>query len=675
MLRLGLLVGWFVLSSAATWTSEEDNLRRAVLDLDRAFEQGVQRDDRARLKLCSDEEFVRRAYLEIIGRIPTAEECAEFFEASSSNKRGELIDALLEAPGHTSRMFHFYADLLRVKTKLNTQVSGSPYIHWLKTSISEGKHYDDIVRELLTAEGPAHKRDNGATGYYLRDRGMPEDNMANTLRAFLGTRLECAQCHDHPFDQWTRKQFFEMAAFTGGISYRARIQDLPNFDTYREMGRELRAEGGNSMQAMRRMLRPTLSGVYGSGTGLVKLPKDYQYDDASPQDWIIANALFGDEVEVDAEIPKRRGKKKRRAKNPEPTDSREAFAEWIVSPTNPFFTKSIANRLWKQAMGQGLIEPVDEIDFETEPSNPELLASLERLMVEVDYDLDEFQRVLYRTNAWQAEAVNPNEIFDATVMPPGPLVRRMSAEQVWDSLLAMMIEDLDAGIDQTGAAQAEEVYETYETLTTSSPEKLRETVGRVSMRMSDQEGFRKMKREERKAEAEERKRLMRENRDVVRRLARARRQGDEKAEAEALAELRELGIEPRKSKLERDAVRASELPSPAPNGHFLRQFGQSDHEQIDGSHTQASVPQVLSLLNGAVEKYLIQNDNAYIAKELRRADSAEERMDLIFLSVLGREATKKERDLWKADFKQDKTVASQDLLWTLVNSHEFLFVR
>lgn len=668
MWRSCVLVGCLVLTSANVSVGEEDGLGRAAARLDHAFagSEGIEP--------CGDEEFVRRAYLEIIGRIPTAEECSAFLKSKDSNKRVALADALIETPGHTSRMFNFWVDLLRLRTKLNSQVSGAPYIHWLKGAVSSDMPYDDMVRELLTAEGPAHLRDNGETGYYLRDRGMPEANMSNTMRAFLGTRMECAQCHDHPFDQWTQKQFFELTAFTGGMEFRAQVKDLPNADMYRELGREAKAKGETGMtRAIRRLLRPSLSGVYGSGTGLVRLPKDYQYDDAKPKAWVKATAPFGEAANVDNEPPvskRRKGRGKNKKQEPNAVDSRKVFADWIASSENPFFTKSIVNRLWKRVMGRGLIEPVESIDANTVASNPELLAELEALMIEVDYDIDAFLRVLYRTDAWQAKAVSAHD-ESAT----GPLLRRMSAEQIWDSLLTLVVYDLDDGIDETGAKQADEVYEAYDALSSSSKEELLDRVGRVSMRMTDPDEFRKQRKEERQAEAAERKRLLKEHPELMKQLRRARRNGDRDEQKRLMAELESAGVTLRPTKVQREMQRASELALPAPDGHFLRQFGQSDHEQIDGAHTEASIPQVLSLLNGAVEKALVQNKDAVVSRAISKVKNSGARIEFAFLSVLGRKPSARERETWIGDFRADKQRATQDLLWTLVNSHEFLFIR
>jgi hypothetical protein len=155
------------------------------------------------------------SHLDIIGRIPTMQETQAFLQSTDKDKRAKLIDALLASEGYTQHMFHFWADLLRVQSRANGgqgEMTSKPYLEHVKRRIRENMPYDAFVRELLTAQGKVW--DNPAIGYYMRDLGMPLDNLSNTTRVFLGTRIECAQCHNHPFDKWTQMQFYQMAAFT-----------------------------------------------------------------------------------------------------------------------------------------------------------------------------------------------------------------------------------------------------------------------------------------------------------------------------------------------------------------------------------------------------------------------------------------------------------------------------
>src|SRR5690242_3195079 len=164
----------------------------------------------------TDEQFVHRIYLDAIGRIPTIEETRDFLASKDSKKRSKLIRTLLDSPGHVSHEYNYWADILRVKDT-DDGVGRAFYVLWIKDSLATNKPYNQFVRELVTASGGGWERGNGAVGYYLRDRAMPLDNMANTLRIFTGTRVACAQCHDHPYDHWTRRQMYEMAAFTNSV--------------------------------------------------------------------------------------------------------------------------------------------------------------------------------------------------------------------------------------------------------------------------------------------------------------------------------------------------------------------------------------------------------------------------------------------------------------------------
>ena len=174
-----------------------------------------------------DEVFLRRAYLTVAGRIPTYQEATAFLKSEAPNKRAQLVDALLDSEGYTHHFLSYWSDVLRAQS---VGVAGSTtaqnYLNFLRDSLKTNKPYDQLARELVSSAGTCF--DTGAIGYYMRDRGMPLDNLSNTTRVFLGTRMECAQCHDHPFDKWTQKQFYEMAAFTHNMtsgSYRSTSAD------------------------------------------------------------------------------------------------------------------------------------------------------------------------------------------------------------------------------------------------------------------------------------------------------------------------------------------------------------------------------------------------------------------------------------------------------------------
>ena len=212
VLLISSCFGSALVSSAET---QAVNARESAAQIDALLAQDWKQHQLTPNPPASDETFVRRIHLDIVGRIPTLQEAQEFLESREPDKRTALIDRLLGSEGHAQHMFHFWADILRVQSRANGaqgEMTSKPYVEHVKKRIRENQPYDQFVRELLTAQGKVW--DNPAIGYYMRDLGMPLDNLANTTRIFLGTRIECAQCHNHPFDKWTQMQFYQMAAFT-----------------------------------------------------------------------------------------------------------------------------------------------------------------------------------------------------------------------------------------------------------------------------------------------------------------------------------------------------------------------------------------------------------------------------------------------------------------------------
>ena len=165
----------------------------------------------------SDVQFVRRVYLDLVGRIPTDQELVRFYDDKRKDRRARLIDDLLASPGHESHMFNWLGDMLRVKDDYYRIGKTWTFHTWLKSQLRENRPWDELVHDMLTAEG--RLGENGATAYLLRDASMPLDSLSNTLTTFLGANVACAQCHDHPFAEWTQRDFYEMASFFGSTAF------------------------------------------------------------------------------------------------------------------------------------------------------------------------------------------------------------------------------------------------------------------------------------------------------------------------------------------------------------------------------------------------------------------------------------------------------------------------
>ncbi len=668
--------------------------------IDSIIERSLEEKGISRNRNSSDATFLRRAYLTVIGRIPTIEEAENFLESDSSQKRSQLIDELLNSYGYVSHQFNFLADLLRIKTRLNNNTPGEPYIDFIKDSLEENKAWDQLVYELLAADGAILERGNGAVGYYLRDRNMPEDNMSNTVRVFLGTRLECAQCHDHPFDKWTQRQYFEMVAFTGGINYR-----LEGTENYGKQVRELRKKvansdgkiDGNIAAAVRRTIQSTTAGISGTGTGLVRLPEDFEGTGGKANEIVSAKTMFDGKSIIDVEIPVERASRKKKKNNrkygkripgAKPIGSREAYAKWLTNIDNPRFAKVIANRLWKQAFGLGLIEPVDVIEDSTVASNPELMEYLTEVMIEIEFDMKEFLRIVYNTKTWQAQVTKTDIVEPQKYGFQGPVMRRMSSEQIWDSMIGLTVDGIDRRADisnsRLAASGRVNIYDYYDQVKGKSLDEIYNMIakayrdrGMMTMdgKVSQTAMKRSMQREKKRAQRKEQKEMKKIFDEMNRKINLARKSKDREKVRQLMIKRTEMVSKARGKSRSSNFRRASELPSPAPAKHLLREFGQSDRETIENANTDPAVTQVLRLMNGFVDNTIGKDVNSVLTRNVLYAENENEAIEAVYLTMLSRKPTRAEVKLWRNDFRTDKKTAYTDLVWTLINSNEFIFVR
>ncbi|MBZ0154571.1 MAG: DUF1549 and DUF1553 domain-containing protein [Planctomycetes bacterium] len=645
-----------------------ERVKSDAAKLDNLLQRSLQRRGEAPLPLADDATFVRRAYLSIVGHIPSLKETEAFLADQRADKRDRLVDLLLDSPGRTSHFANFWFDLLRLRSR-NQALSGEPFAAYIRESIQGDKPYDDFAREMLIAEGPAHKEGNGATGMLLRDVNMPQDGLANSVRLFLGTRIECAQCHNHPFEPWTQKEFYGMAAFFGGLRYRDEAS-LPNL-----VG--LRAELANAdvqvRQQAQNMLRRLNQGLDGSGTGVERLPKDYKYDDAKPGAQVLASTLFGPSVKLRCPEPARQNRRdQRRAPATPPIESRAALADWMTSPKNPLFAKVIANRMWARTFGAGVVDPIDDFKKDTAAVHPELFEQLEKLIVDLDFDLRQFERVLVHTQLFQRECQLTDDA-GGTFTFRGPRLRRLTAEQMWDSLLTLVFDDLDERLRPMDE-RARPVYTQFAELIKADAKDLIEM---VQQRRDPMAVAQQKQREEVRRQIAADQELQKRARPLLKELAEARRNGDLKKMQELAQQLENMGVGlGRRAGRggEGDLQRASDLPQPANPNHLLRQFGQSNRETVDSAASVATVPQVLTLLNGFLDQRVLEGASA-LARDLSIAPDGERRVRIAFLTTLNREPTADELKDWRRTIAVNGANAIKDLVWVLCNSNEFRFQR
>ena len=702
-LLFGLALAAVVSADRIDLSVEERSWEQAVDKIDALIADDLKMADEERNPPIADEVFARRIYLDIAGRIPTYGELLRFLESKSSNKRSELIDELLGSEGYVSSNYNYWADILRVKSRGRRTIMIS-YQDWIKDSLRENKPYDEFVRELITADG--YVWDDPAVGYYLRDAGMPLDNMSNTAQVFLGTRMQCAQCHDHPFDKWTQKEYYHMAAYTFGLQAQIPYGKVPISQDFQRIQRGLVQKSlreGYTREEAREKVRPSaaerrvvrdliqpMTALALETERALRLPEDYQYDNGKAKQKITPATPFGEKAAVSKK-----------------DDPREVYADWMVSPGNPRFTKVIVNRLWKKVMGIGLIEPVDNLTDDTVASNPDLMDYLEEVMIDSDYDLKAYLRVLLNTRTYQSavspESPQPGEIYHF----PGPVLRRMTAEQMWDSILTLAVIDLDERVDiepQTLRARAGEeqmrtrvdrleslssvqVYGATQRLTELETQFIEyEKRYRQSLsNASDNTERNELRADYRKARAKKNQAadilLAKLNGEDTSGMIEAFNtpgsmgMGMIERNADELDGMKEIRRDPRWRGMSAGMVRASQVTSPAPAGHFLRQFGQSDREIISSSTEEASISQALRLLNGEALGWLMKSNSA-LNSALQKEGRNRRKMDIVFQSFFARPASPSEWELIGAQFEDYGTRKGyRQLLAALLNTQEFRFIQ
>lgn len=553
-----------------------------------------------------DEQFLRRIYLELGGRIPTYFEAMNFIGSKTKDKRSELIDSMLESPDYVSHFYNYWADILRLCERPQPNVIMDPYLTYVKDCIRENKPYDKWVHEMLTAEGKIWE--NPAVGFQIRDDGMPLPYIDNTVRVFLGTQIGCAQCHDHPFDIWTQKQFYELAAFTSGTRTRLGGGD-PEFkggNPINQLIKDAQAKtpDGKVSGSLQQMIRANQFAVRYAKRDL-KLPHDYAYSDAKPNQVVKAKVLWG---EVPAQAEK--------------ATPREQFAAWIAGRSNRQFARNIANRMWQKMMGVGIVEPVDDFRKNNPPTNPELLEHLTDEVIRLNYDVRELVRVIAYTKAYQKQAT----VYDASEGKPyrfpSPTMRRMTAEQLWDSLLTLV------------------AYNPWS-----------------YQRPSAQEIAKTVNIDLAKAKLEEVEKVHAE-------YAETYFPGKYNSNIQKLCGFKGQLL-----------VRASEIPTPVPLGHFLRQFGQSDRQAIEASSTTATIPQILTMFNGPITHILLEKgsviyDNVVMAGPAKA-------VDVIFVTILSHRPNSTDRELAQTEIKNSERPEEGygNVIWALLNTREFIFIQ
>lgn len=338
-----------------------------------------------------DAEFLRRVSLDLIGRIPTAQEIHAFEADTAADKRAKIVEKLLSSASHVNHFTNIWRTVLLPEASASFEGKYfQPGIEgWLRKHLRDGTPYNEMVRDLLTVNIPTDRNGgqrvdyfNGqasAMGYFAAKEGKPENLAAATARTFMGVQIECAQCHDHPFARWSRDQFWGLAAFFGGIE----------------------RQGDNLFAPLREVVD--------------------RRELAIPNSDRVIQASFLDDKEPNFKFR---------------TSSRVALAEWLTANDNPFFARTAANRTWAHFFGVGIVDPIDDFNDVNKPTHPELLDELEKALVAAKFDMKFLMRAILLSETYQrtSSVTDAEKQSDPRLYARGP-IKALSPEQLFDSLV------------------------------------------------------------------------------------------------------------------------------------------------------------------------------------------------------------------------------------------------
>jgi hypothetical protein len=479
--------------------------------------------------LCDDATFLRRAYLDAIGTLPTPEQAAAFLDSKDPDKRNQLIDALLGLTGDPTRDVYNnayaaywalkWADLIRSTSRALGEQGMWALHNWLTASFRDNKPFDRFVRELLTARGSIYS--NGPANYF-RIANNPQDLAEATSQIFLGVRLQCAKCHHHPYETLGQEDYYSFAAFFARVGNK-------NSQEFGIFGRE--------------------TVVVVRSNGEVSHPRTGQIMKPTP--------LHGKPAA-------------------ETRDRRQALADWLTRPDNPYFARNIVNRYMAYLLGRGLVEPIDDLRATNPPSNVALMDALAADFVKSGYNVKHLLRTIMRSRLYQLDSQPlPSNAADSRFYSHYN-VKRLAAEPLLDAV------DAATGV----------------------PTK-----------------FEKVP----------------------------------------------LG------------TRAIELPDAQYNDYFLTTFGKPRRQGVCECErvSEPNLAQALHILNGDIVTAKISAPTGRIARLLAAKKSHNDIVNELYLATLCRRPTNHEQAIWRQQLAEapNAKVFYEDLLWSLLNSKHFLFVR
>lgn len=361
-------------------------------EIDRLIQEAQKREGVIPAPRSTDAEFMRRVTLDLAGKIPPVAELRSFIADQSSQKREQLVERLLASPGFVVHFTNVWRDMLLPELNTNLQARGEipEFEAWLRLQFQANVPYDEIARQIISTSLRANSRRQPSEviqeltprAYYLVKQFKPENLAAGTSRAFLGVRIECAQCHDHPFDSWKQQQFWEYAAFFSNIDQSVSSQVSAGLPLI---------ESGRAPQ--------------------IKIPDTNR----------LVDATFLDGLRPEWE--------------PGEVTPRLRLAEWITAKDNPYFAKATANRVWSLFFGRGIVDPVDDFSSTNRATHPLLLELLADSLREHDYNLKFLISEIVNSQAYQLTSRQTDSSQSRVEWYGKMPVRGLTAEQIFANLV------------------------------------------------------------------------------------------------------------------------------------------------------------------------------------------------------------------------------------------------
>jgi hypothetical protein len=337
-------------------------------------------------ELCTDAEFLRRAHLDLLGLLPTPDDVRTFLADTRPDKRARLIDALLERPEYADYWAQRFSDFLRNEEKQLDRKGVRAFYNWIRTALIENRPLNRMARELISSRGSTYREP--AANYYraLRD---PYIRAEATAQVFLGIRMQCAKCHNHPFNQWTQNDYHQLAAFFPRVQYKiVENNRRDRLDKHEFIGEQI---------------------VYMDDKSEMKHPVS--------GDVLNPRFLGGDTFQVNNKV-----------------DRLHALADWVADPANPFFARTQANRIWFYLLGRGIVDPNDDFRQSNPPANGPLLDALAKDFAEHGFDLKHLIRTIMTSRAYQLSATPNSPNAEDETNFSHALVRPLAAEPLLDAV-------------------------------------------------------------------------------------------------------------------------------------------------------------------------------------------------------------------------------------------------